>query len=61
MLARSSNIPADSRFFFDDVLFNEYDTDESHEVHEYQVYVNLFVEGNLGMSFEQFWAQRDRA
>jgi hypothetical protein len=49
---RSGNIPADSRFFFDHALFNEADTDE------FEVYVILFVEGNMGTSFGQFWAQR---
>jgi hypothetical protein len=49
---RSGNIPADSRFFFDQARFNELDTDE------FEVYVVLFVEGNMGTSFEQFWGQR---
>jgi hypothetical protein len=52
---RSGNIPADARFFFDRAQLNVIDTDE------FEVYVDLFVEGNMATSFEQFWAQRARA
>jgi hypothetical protein len=49
---RSGNIPTGSRFFFDRTQFNELDTDE------FEVYVELFVEGNMGMSSDQFWEHR---
>jgi hypothetical protein len=49
---RSGNIPIGSRFFFDRAQFNELDTDEC------EVYIELFVEGNMGMSSDQFWEYR---
>ncbi|EON62659.1 hypothetical protein W97_01883 [Coniosporium apollinis CBS 100218] len=49
---RSGNIPADSRFFFDQAQFNAVDTDE------FEAYITFFVEGNMGTSFEQFWERR---
>ena len=51
---RSGNIPARSRFFFDQAQFNEVGAEE------FETYVTLFVEGNMGNSFEQFWEQRAR-
>jgi hypothetical protein len=55
LFTRSGNIPAGSRFFFDKASFNELDKDE------FEVYIDLFVEGNMGMSFDQFWGYRARA
>ncbi|KAF1934836.1 hypothetical protein EJ02DRAFT_460880 [Clathrospora elynae] len=52
LFIRSGNIPAGSKFFFDKAIFNELDMDE------FEVYIDLFVEGNMGMSFDQFWEQR---
>jgi len=52
---RSGNIPAGARFFFDTVMFNEVDVDE------FEAYVSVFVEGNMGTSLEQFWGYRARA
>lgn len=52
---RSGNIPTGSRFFFDEVQFNELNVDD------FEVYVGLFVEGNMGMSFDQFWRYRASA
>ncbi|XP_014552296.1 hypothetical protein COCVIDRAFT_30325 [Bipolaris victoriae FI3] len=49
---RSGHIPANPRFFFDEARFNEADEDE------FEIYVVLFVDGNMGTSFDEFWAQR---
>lgn len=49
---RSGNIPANTRFFFDEARFNEVDEDEL------EIYVVLFVDGNMGTSFDEFWARR---
>jgi|SRR5690242_4338266 len=55
LFVRSGNIPTQSRFFFDQAQFNEADTDD------FEVYIGLFVEGNMGMSFDQFWRFRNSA
>lgn len=55
LFMRSGNIPAGSKIFFDQASFNELDTDD------YEVYIGLFVEGNMGMSSDQFWENRARA
>ena len=52
---RSGNIPAGSRVFFDNAHFNELDTDK------FEVYIGLFVEGNMGISSDQFWKYRASA
>jgi hypothetical protein len=52
---RSGNIPTGSKFFFDQAHFNEADTDD------FEVYIGLFVEGNMGMSSDQFWRHRASA
>lgn len=51
---RGGNIPEGSRFFFDEARFNEPGTDE------FEAYIEIFVEGNMGVSFEQFWECRAR-
>ena len=52
LFMRSGNIPTGSKFFFDHAQFNEADTDD------FEVYIGLFVEGNMGMSSDQFWRHR---
>ncbi|EUC45763.1 hypothetical protein COCMIDRAFT_94635 [Bipolaris oryzae ATCC 44560] len=49
---RSGNMPANPRFFFDEARFNAADEDE------FEIYIVLFVDGNLGVSFDEFWARR---
>jgi hypothetical protein len=49
---RSGNIPEGSQFFFNHARLNEVDTDE------YNIYVSVFVEGNLGLSLEEFLARK---
>lgn len=49
---RSGNIPTGSKFFFEDAQFNEIGIDE------FEVYIGLFVEGNMGISLDQFWRYR---
>ena len=55
LFMRSGNIPLGSRFFFDQAQFNEVDTDD------FEIYISLFVEGNMGMSSDQFWRYRASA
>ena len=54
IFTRSGNIPPWSRFFFDRAQINELDTNE------FEVYIELFVEGNMGLSSDQFWEYRAR-
>lgn len=49
---RSGNIPTGSKIFFDKAQFNEPDTDD------FEVYISLYVEGNMGISSDQFWRYR---
>jgi hypothetical protein len=49
---RSGNIPTRTRFFFNQALFSKADTDR------FEVYVGLYVKGNMGMSYDQFWRCR---
>ncbi|KAJ4344268.1 hypothetical protein N0V95_006211 [Ascochyta clinopodiicola] len=49
---RRGNIPTGSRFFFDQALFNELGTDD------FEVYIGLYVEGNMEISSDQFWRYR---
>jgi hypothetical protein len=51
----SGNIPTGTRFFFDHGSFSEADTDR------FEVYVGLYVEGSMGMSYDQFWRYRASA
>lgn len=51
---RSGQIPTGSKFFFDEAQFNEPDTDR------FEVYIGLYVEGNMGISPDQFWRYRTR-
>jgi hypothetical protein len=53
--SRSGNIPTGTRFFFDHASFSEADTDR------FEAYVGLYVEGNMGMSYDQFWRYRASA
>jgi hypothetical protein len=48
------NIPEGARFFFDDARFNECDANE------FEAYVDIYAEGNMGVSFEQFLECRAR-
>jgi hypothetical protein len=51
---RGGNIPNGARFFFAEANLNEEDTDDYH------INVDLFVEGGVDGSLEQFLARRDR-
>ncbi|KAJ4372833.1 hypothetical protein N0V86_008199 [Didymella sp. IMI 355093] len=55
LFMRSGNIPTGSKFFFDDAQFNEADTND------FEVYIGLFVEGNMGIPSDQFWRHRASA
>ncbi|KAF1920536.1 hypothetical protein BDU57DRAFT_17876 [Ampelomyces quisqualis] len=55
LFIRSGNIQTGSTVFFDQAQFNEADTDD------FEVYIGLFVEGNMGISSDQFWRHRARA
>jgi hypothetical protein len=52
---KSGNIPTGCNFFFDQAQFNEAGTDD------FEVYIGLFVEGNMGISYDQFWKHRASA
>lgn len=55
LFMRGGNIPTRSRFFFDEAQFNELDTDD------FEVYIGLFVECNMGILSDQFWRHRASA